>query len=559
MIDQVLLLVRQLTISQRIGIVFGAALTVLMTVGLVMWAGQPQMQAAFTNVATSDAATITSALTSAGIPYTLENGGGTISVPVNKVAEARIAANTAGFTGNSADGYSIFDQQQLGASAFDQQIQQQRATQNNLAGTIKKMGNVAEARVMVVFAKTGITTSSDQPASASVWIQMAGGTQATSTLVEGIVATVANSVPNLSPDNVSVVDSTGKTLSGPGNNAAQALDLQAAVESRIRTNLQTLLDTLLGMDYSNPDKPPTPVAAVQVAAKIDMAKTDQTTTTVKPVTGASDFTPTGWQVSLETYGGSGGAGAAGIPGTTSNVPGLPVYPGNSASPSASPGASTAPGASASPAASPSYVKGSTTVNIANSTDITKTNRQPGTVAEITGAVYVDEAKMTAAGFKDAQALEATLEAAVGAPKGSIPTTAVKSIGGIKTAKADSASPLGSVGDVVPTAVGGAMAAGLLFLVWRNMKALRGRAEEMQLVAARLGVPALASGEMGMTTTADSPLGLPGYHEESLPQIPESPHAKIGEAIRVVAEREPDALKAWIVQQMEEDERAPRRR
>ena len=81
MIDQLLMLVRQLTISQRIGIVFGAALTVLMTVGLVMWAGQPQMQAAFTNVATSQAATITSALTSAGIPYELENGGATIAVP----------------------------------------------------------------------------------------------------------------------------------------------------------------------------------------------------------------------------------------------------------------------------------------------------------------------------------------------------------------------------------------------------------------------------------------------------------------------------------------------
>ena len=109
MIDQILLLVRQLTTSQRIGIVFGAALTVLMTVGLVMWAGQPQMQAAFTNVATSDAATITAALTSAGIPYTLDNGGATISVPANKVADAKIAANQAGFTGADASGFVLWD------------------------------------------------------------------------------------------------------------------------------------------------------------------------------------------------------------------------------------------------------------------------------------------------------------------------------------------------------------------------------------------------------------------------------------------------------------------
>ena len=160
MIDQILLLVRQLTISQRIGIVFGAALTVLMTVGLVMWAGQPSLQSAFTNVSTSDAGTITSALTSAGIPYTLDNGGATISVPASKVAEARIAATQAGYAGGGSQGFDLFNSQTLGASPFDQQVQLQRALQGQLANTIRSFDGVADASVTIVFAKTGVTTSS---------------------------------------------------------------------------------------------------------------------------------------------------------------------------------------------------------------------------------------------------------------------------------------------------------------------------------------------------------------------------------------------------------------
>ncbi len=43
MIEQLSTLVRQLTMSQRIGTVFGALFSVLLLVGLVMWAGTPQM------------------------------------------------------------------------------------------------------------------------------------------------------------------------------------------------------------------------------------------------------------------------------------------------------------------------------------------------------------------------------------------------------------------------------------------------------------------------------------------------------------------------------------
>ncbi|MCL6641360.1 MAG: hypothetical protein K6T92_08310 [Candidatus Rokubacteria bacterium] len=56
MLDQLTPLLRQLTISQRIGIVFGAIASALLLVGLVLWAGRTEYQPAFTRLAASDAA-----------------------------------------------------------------------------------------------------------------------------------------------------------------------------------------------------------------------------------------------------------------------------------------------------------------------------------------------------------------------------------------------------------------------------------------------------------------------------------------------------------------------
>ena len=552
MIDQLLTLVRTLTISQRIGIVFGAALTVLMTVGLVVWAGQPQMQAAFTNVPTSDAATITTALTSAGIPYTLDNGGSTISVPSAKVAEAKIAANQAGYSGADASGFDIFNQQAIGASAFDQQVQLQRAIQNTLATNIKKFAGVADATVTIVFAKNSVTTSTDQPASASVLVKMAGGAEPDAELVNSIVSTVSGAVPSLDSANVSVVDTTGKTLAGPNNEVSSALNLQATTERAYRTKIQTLLDAVLGGAG---------LSQVQITASLDMSKTDQTTTKVAPVSDQSNFTPTGWQISVESYGGSGSGGSGGIPGTTSNVPGLPTYPTiptASANPSASPGASATPTASPSGSASP-YQKSDVTVNIANSTDVTKTTKGPGTVLSLAGAVFVNEAALTKAGL-DAAKLETIIETAVGAPKGLIPTTAVKTLADATTNTAVSApGPIDMLPGILPTVGGAMLALALLFLVYRNMTALRGRAEEMQLAAARMSMPALAMGEMGTTSMSDSPLGMLGFQEESVPALPESPQAKIGERLRVLAEENPDEVAKVVGTWLNDDERATRRR
>ena len=547
MIDQLLMMIRQLTVSQRIGVLFGAVFSVLLMVGLVVWAGQPQMTSAFTGVATRDAGTITDALKTAGIPYALADGGATIQVPSSQLAAARVAAGSAGYTSGAATGFEIFDTKGFGASDFDQQVTYQRALEGKLTNTILALDGVGEATVSVVAAKTGILSSNSQAATASVYVKMKNGQQPGADLVQGIVMTVSGAVAGLSAQNVTVVNANGIVLAGPDSVASSAATIKGTAERELAGKAQALLDSVLGLGKSR----------VAVTADLDLDKVEKQITTVVPIN-TQNYTPVSVNDQYEIYGGDTTGGTSGVPGSYSNVPGLPNYP---AVPIASGGPSASPGASSSPAASPGYVKRSSTVNFANSAEVDKITAQPGTVKRLSVAVLVD-----ASVAKDQAVLAdlaSEIEAAVGAQTATVAQGGRGDVVQVKAftfAAAAAALPAGgpdlfaTLGGILPTVGGALLSVALLFLVWRNMKALRGRAEDMQLAASRLTMPALsaeAGGAGGMQAA------LAGGYREAF-EIPDSPQAKIQERIRAVAEEKPDDIANLVTTWLREDERGKRR-
>jgi flagellar M-ring protein FliF len=550
-------MIRQLTVSQRIGVLFGAVFSVLLMVGLVVWAGQPQMTSAFTNVATKDAGTITDALKTAGIPYALADGGATIQVPASQLAAARIAAGSTGYTGGAATGMELFDKQGFGASEFDQQVTYQRALQGELTNTIMKIDGVAEANVSLVAAKTGILTSSDQAASASVYVRMKDGQVPTSDVISGIVGIVAGGVGGLSPQNVTVVGSNGEVLAGPSNTASTAATIKGTTERDLATKVQTLLDSVLGTTAGKDGGAATKNAQVAVTADLNLDQVEKQITSVMPID-TQHWTPVSVSDSSEVYGNGATSGANGIPGSYSNVPGLanyPAVPAGSASPSGSPTASGSPA----PEASSSYVKTSSTVNFANSAEVDKIISTPGAINRLSIAVLVSNDALTKAGLK-ADDLKAAIVAATGAVWNTDATksrdnVAVVPVTFAAAAALPASSPdlLGGVAGMLPTVGGVLLSVALLFLVWRNMRALRRRAEDMQLSASRLGMPALSA-----DTGAGFQAAMAGGYREEMPQIPDSPQARIQERIRAVATEQPDEIASLVTTWLRDDERTKRR-
>ena len=560
--EQVQGILKQISITQRIGIIGAALLSVTMIGVLVMFASKPQYTPAFTNVSAADAATIEGALRTANIAYQVTDAGTTIEVPVDSLGDARIAAGNAGISttnGNNTQGWDLFNNQGFGQSQFDQNVTYQRALEGELTKTIQAMSGVSAARVSIVLAQTGALSSQDTPASAAIVLSMTGGATPSSGLVQAIVNSVAKSVQGLSTDNVVVTDDQGHVLAGAANNtdtaAAQAKDL---VEQQAKTKIETLIAAALGPGHSS----------VAVSADVDTSQIVADVTTYAPV--GSD-PPVSIHHIVEQYGATSSAGACGIPGTNSNVAGLPSYPGvcvaatTTAAPSAAASAtpSAAPSASASAIASSAagsgtgsgYLHDETTINYSVSQTVQHIITQPGVVKKLSVAVFVDQAAL---GKTTVEQFQTSIAAAIGADPTRGDVVAVQAVSFAAQASsvapiAASASPdmISTVGGMSGTILGAVFALIMLLLFWLNMGSLKKRADE---AVYDLG----PSGSMPSFAPMPNRAGIPATTAPDAPAAADvpvaTPQARIQERLRLVADERPDALVGLMHGWLREEDR-----
>jgi flagellar M-ring protein FliF len=561
--EQVQGILKQISITQRIGIV-GAALAAVAMIGvLVMFASKPDYTPAFTKVSAADAATIEGALRGANIAYQVTDAGTTIEVPVDSLGDARIAAGNAGITtGNSNDtqGWSLFNNQGFGQSQFDQNVTYQRALEGELTKTIQGMDGVASARVSIVLAQTGALSSQDTPASAAIVLSMTGGATPSSGLVQAIVNSVAKSVQGLTTDNVVVTDDQGHVLAGAANNAdtaaAQAKDL---VEQQAKSKIESLIAAALGPGHSS----------VAVSADVDTSKIEADVTTYAP---AGSDPPVSIHNIVESYGSTSSAGACGIPGTNSNVAGLPTYPGlcGSSSTTTAPSASPSAGASASPTTSASgsaaaatptpaassgsgYLHQETTVNYSVSQTVQHIITQPGVVKKLSVAVFVDQSAM---GTMTVDAFKTSIAAAIGADTSRGDVVAVQAISFAAQASAQtpvvsaaSSDMMNTVRGMGGTILGAVFALVMLVLFWLNLGALKRRADESVYDLGPAGstaafAPTISRAGIPASTAPDAPAA----------DVPAAtPQGRIQERLRIVADERPDALVSLMHGWLREEE------
>jgi flagellar M-ring protein FliF len=506
-----------------------------------MWAGKTELTPAFTGLAAEDAAAISEALRSAKVPFEVADAGSTILVPQASLSQARVAAAAAGAGTDGTTGFEIFDRQGFGASEFDQSVTYQRAIEGKLARTIEAMDGIASATVSIVQAEQGLFADRDRPASASVNLRTRSGAPPDSLMVRGIVSTVAGAVAGLTADNVTVVDATGHVLAGPAGSdvTGDAATARASVERTLAAKVQNLVDQVLG-----PGR-----ASVAVSVDLDMDQVEREVTTVVPIN-AGNWTPASVQRTEETYRGVDGIASGGIPGAMSNIPGLPTYPGTLPAATGSPAPSGSPASSASPAggaasAPPSaeaggYLRQQETVNYANSQVVERIVTASGAIERMSVAVLFDE---SAAGAITAEGLTSAISAAIGIDETRGDKVSVTAV--TFTPKDAAAAPaellpaetMDTVGGIASAAVGVLGALVLIGLVWRNLRALRARADETEL--AYLMARPMPLGEGAPSIMLDKPGESDGI--APLRDFDDTPQGRIQERLRGVAREQPEEL------------------
>jgi flagellar M-ring protein FliF len=286
----------------------GLAAAVAAGVGLVLWSQGPTYGLLYSNLADEDAAAITQSLSAAGIEYRMENGTGAISVPAEKINEARLllagqgVMQTGGFANLTKDGG-------LGVSQFMETARYQHAIEQELARTISSLQQVAAARVHIAVPRSTTFVRERSPGSASVFLQLKPGRRLSSEQVTAIVNLVASSLPDIDASQVTVVDQQGRLLSSPqGRDEFAARDQQIEFtrqfEESYSQRVEALIAPLVGVGR----------VRAEVSAQFDMSAVEEAREQFKP----DSQVVRSEQVAEDRRGENGGG--SGVPGSLSNQP-----------------------------------------------------------------------------------------------------------------------------------------------------------------------------------------------------------------------------------------------
>lgn len=241
----------------------------LAAAALLFWlatqATQTPMGLLFSGLDPRDSASVVERLEAAGVPYEIKGDGSTIMVPEDQALRLRMTMAGDGLPAGGGVGYEIFDQQDaLGVTSFQQNVNKLRALEGELARTIRSLDRIEQARVHLVIPERQLFTSDAAQPTASIVIRARGGRLAPE-VVQAIQHLVASAVEGLSPQRVSVVDEKGELLAGAeGEDSPSAMQSalaarEAAYEDRIRQQVESIVASIVG-----PGR-----ARVEVAADLD--------------------------------------------------------------------------------------------------------------------------------------------------------------------------------------------------------------------------------------------------------------------------------------------------
>ncbi|BBF84609.1 flagellar M-ring protein FliF [Aquitalea magnusonii] len=365
-------------------ILFLVALAAIFSVivGAVVLNRQPSYKILFSNIADRDGGQVTAALQQMNIPYQLGDGG-TVSVPADKVYDARLRLAAQGLPKAGGVGFELMDNQKFGISQFAEQVNYQRAIEGELARTIEAIGSVESARIHIAIPKQSVFVRDQQQPTASVMLNLFRGRTLDQGQVAGIVHLVSSAVPNLPVKNVTVVDQDGNMLSKLSDKDTAGMDQTQLgyvrqVEDGYVKRIESILEPIFGQGNIH----------AQVTANVDFSEVEQTSESYRPNSTPNPSATRSQQI-VERLG-SGAANAGGVPGALSNQPPSSASAPITLPPGAAPGTATLSGQAMGQSGA---LERDITTNYEVDKTIQHTKMPQGVVKRLSAAVVVNYRKM----------------------------------------------------------------------------------------------------------------------------------------------------------------------
>ena len=230
------------------------SLPLLGLLGVVATAGaawlalrEPPQRDLFRALPDADKSAVAQVLDQNGIRYDFDNSG-SMTVGEDDYFKAKMMLAAQGLPKSAPDGNSMIDSLPMGASRAVEGEKLRSAREMDLARTIEAIDSVESAKVHLAVEPPSVFLRERSKPSASVMLRLASGRQLTDAQVSAIVHLVASSIPELNPEDISVVDQNGRLLSNNDSNAAddRQLAVQTKMEDRYRQSVIALLTPILG-------------------------------------------------------------------------------------------------------------------------------------------------------------------------------------------------------------------------------------------------------------------------------------------------------------------------
>ena len=207
----------------------------------------PAQAPLFQGLAEADKAAVADALQSSGISYSLDPGTGAISVDAGKLHEARMLLAGQGLPKAQPTGDAMMASLPMGSSRAVEGETLRGAREADLARTIEAIDAVKTARVHLATPEASVFVRESKEPAASVMLTLQQGRSLSAAQVRAIRHLVASSVPNMSAEDVSIIDQSGALLSSDQTSADDRMfQLQMQMEQRYREAVIALLTPIAG-------------------------------------------------------------------------------------------------------------------------------------------------------------------------------------------------------------------------------------------------------------------------------------------------------------------------
>lgn len=267
----------------------------------------------FTKVPPDQLPVVVAQLRQMNIPYKVEDGGDTISVPPELLHSTQMAIMSESPVGKVGEvGLELFEEQKgFATDSYTKRINYQRALQGELMRAINSLEVVRKSKVILALPPKKTFLEEGGEPKASVVLDMYPGKTLSKSQIRGITNLVSSAVENLHGENVTIVNSVGKVLSKNSSNSAAGMSNEMAeMKERIENELENRIESILSRVVG------TGKVIARVNADIDTRMVDSVEEIVDPEKTAVLST----QTSSEKMDGS-RTNPVGVPGARANVPG----------------------------------------------------------------------------------------------------------------------------------------------------------------------------------------------------------------------------------------------